>query len=127
MSVNFDPTSKIKVRLGLQPNGPVQMFLTDACAKAMDKYVPFDTGTLAETVVLKSGRINRFNVTADTITYNQAYAKVVYYGERNGKPITLHKDKHRFATPYWDKEMWSAEGSDIVKQVQDFIDRGGKR
>lgn len=126
MPVNMKPTSVIKARLGIDPNGKVQAFFTDACAKAMDRYVPFDTGTLAETVVLQNGDINRVNVTTDTITYDQNYAKVVYYGIRNGKEITIHTDKHSYATKYWDKAMWTAKGQDIVKQVQDYINRGGK-
>ena len=27
---------------------------------------------------------------------------------------------------YWDKRMVSAEMQDVVKEVQDYIDRGGK-
>lgn len=126
MPVDFKPVSEIKARLGIETGGRVHAFLTDTCAKAMDKYVPYDKGNLAETVVLKSGEINRNNVTVDTITYNQEYAKVVYYGIRNGKAITIHKDMHSKATKYWDKEMWTAQGRDIVKQVQDYINRGGK-
>jgi hypothetical protein len=126
MPVNIKPTSVIKTRLGIQKGGRVHSFLTDTCAKAMDKYVPFDTGTLAETVVLKNGDINRTNVTVDTITYSQEYAKIVYYGIRNGKQIVFHTDKHSLATAYWDKVMWTAKGQDIIKQVQDYINRGGK-
>lgn len=125
MPLIVKPASIIKARLGIQPGGKVQSFFTDTCAKAMDKYVPMDTGSLAETVVI-NGQINRSNVTANTITYNQEYAKVVYYGIRNGKPINLHTDKHSKASHYWDKVMWSAEGQDIVRQVQNYINRGGK-
>lgn len=126
MSVELKPVSEIKARLGIETGGRVHAFFTNTCAKAMDKYVPYDKGNLAETVVLKSGEVNRANVTVDTITYNQEYAKVVYYGIRNGKSINIHTDKHSKATKYWDKVMWTAEGKDIVKQVQDYINRGGR-
>ena len=89
----------------------------------MDKYVPFDTGALAETVLI-NGQPTK-NVLDDKIIYEQEYAKVVYYGIRNGKEINIHTDKHAFATTYWDKVMWTAEGKDIVKSVQEFVDRGG--
>ena len=124
MPVKMKPTSVIKARLGIQKGGPAHAFFTATCAKAMDKYVPFDTGTLAATVI-KDGQPTK-NVGVDTIVYEQKYAKVVYYGIRDGKQITIHTDKHKNATTYWDERMWSAEKKDIVKQVQDYVDRGGK-
>lgn len=124
MPVKMKPTSVIKARLGIQNGGSVHAFFTATCAKAMDKYVPFDEGTLAETVIFE-GQPTK-NVTVDTITYETNYAKIVYYGVRNGKKLNYHKDKHELAGRYWDKRMWSAEKDDIVKQVQDYINRGGK-
>lgn len=124
MPVKMKPISTIYADLGIQDGGPVHTFFTATCAKAMDRYVPSDTGTLAETVIL-DGQPTR-NVTEKTITYQTKYAKVVYYGVRNGKPLNYHLDKHKDAGPYWDKMMWSAKGKDIIKQVQDFINRGGK-
>ena len=59
--------------------------------------------------------------------YEQPYAHYVYEGiSKNGKPLNYHTDKHPLAGSHWDKRMVSAEMQDIVKEVQDFIDRGGK-
>lgn len=124
MPVKMKPTSTIIANLGLQDGGPVHAFFTATCAKAMDRYTPSDKGTLAETVIL-DGQPTK-NVTEKTITYQTNYAKVVYYGIRNGKKLKYQTDKHKDAGPYWDKEMWSAKGKDITKQVQDFINHGGK-
>lgn len=124
MPVKMQPVSVIKANLGIEPNGRVQKFFTNECAKYMDRYVPFDEGSLAETVV-QGGQPTR-NVTANTITYEQEYAKVVYYGIRNGKQINIHTDKHANATTYWDKHMWTAHKIDIIKSVQDYVNRGGK-
>ena len=66
------------------------------------------------------------NVTANSITYDMPYAKTVYYGIRQGKPITIHTNKHAQATTYWDKHMWTAQGQEIVKRVQNYVNRGGK-
>ena len=68
------PISQIKARLGIEPDGPngeVQAFLTDACYKHMDKYVPKDSGALRRTVSL----------TKKTITYNSPYAHYMYIGK----------------------------------------------
>ena len=58
------PISEIKVRLGINPDGETQAFLTNTCYKHMDKYVPRDSGALRENVSL----------TKKTITYKSPYA-----------------------------------------------------
>jgi len=113
--LKMEPDGVIMANLGIEPNGRVQRFFTNTCARHMDKYVPYDTGTLASTV----------EVGSDTITYDQPYAKVVYYGIRNGKPLNYSTDKHPLACSYWDRQMVSAEMQDIVKEVQDYARMGG--
>ncbi len=118
------PHSMIYVDLGIQDGGSVHAFFTATCAKEMDPFLPFDTGTLAETAI--QGGQPTENVKTDRIIYETPYAQVVYYGVRNGKPLNYHTDKHKNAGPYWDKRMWTAKGKDIVRQVQNYVNRGGK-
>lgn len=125
VKVNMKPTSVIKVRLGINHKGPVHKFFTNTCALHMDKYVPFRTGALAETVVV-NGKVTS-NVSEDEIVYAQKYARIVYDGVRKGKPLNYRTDKHKLAGPYWDKRMWTAEKDKIIEEVQDYIrTRGGK-
>ena len=112
MPVKLKPTSEIKARLGIEPNGRVQKFFTNTCYKHMDKYVPQRDGNL-RTIV---------DIQADSITYEQEYAKYQYKGiSKSGKPLN-------YKTPgngsYWDKRMVSAEMEQVVQEVQDYI--GGK-
>ena len=117
MPVKMAPTSEIKVRLGIDSNGPVQKFFTHTCRVHMDKYVPFDTGTLATTAQEQP----------TAVIYEQNYAIIVYEGIRNGKELNYKLDKHPLAGPYWDKRMVSAEINDVVSEVQDYIYyHGGK-
>ena len=114
MPVKLKPTSQIKARLGIQPNGRVQKFFTNTCYKHMDKYVPMDEGNLRTIVDVKS----------DSITYESPYAKYQYHGKRaDGTHVVKN-----YTTPgtgtYWDKRMTSAEIQDVVKEVQNYI--GGK-
>lgn len=111
MSVKLKPTNVIKAHLGIEPNGRAQKVLTHSCRVHMDKYLPFDTGTLATTAIEKD----------DMIIYQQPYAKVVYYGKRNGKKINYHLDKHPLAGSYWDKRMVSAEFDDVINEVKKAI------
>ena len=113
MPVKMQPTSVIKARLGLEPNGKVQKFFTNTCYKHMDKYVPKDEGNL---------RIN-VSVQADSITYESPNAHYQYKGiSKSGKPLN-------YQTPgtgdYWDKRMVSAEMQDVVKEVQNYFDKNG--
>ena len=120
MPVKMQPTSVIKARLGIEPNGRVQKFFTSTCAKHMDKYVPFDGGNLAD-----------YHLESDAVVYEQLYAEYQYYGMRKDgthviNPENRDRTKHPLASSYWDKKMVSAEMQDVVKEVQDYINRGGK-
>lgn len=52
-----------------------------------DPYVPYDTGKLSQNVT----------VSDKGVTYNQPYARRVFYGDW----INFHKDKHPLATARW--------------------------
>lgn len=114
MPVQLKPTSQIKAKLGLEPNGRVQKFFTNSCYKHMDKYVPMREGNLRTIVDIQD----------DSITYESPYAKYQYYGVREDGS---HKVEN-YTTPgtgtYWDERMKSAEMQDVVKEVQNYI--GGK-
>ena len=114
MPINMQPTSVIKTHLGIEPNGKVQRFFTNTCYKHMDKYVPMDVGNL-RTIV---------DIQPDRIIYESPYARYQYYGIRQDG---THKVRH-YTTPgtgpYWDKRMWSAEGQNVVNEVQNYI--GGR-
>lgn len=125
MAVELKPISVIEARLGIEPNGPVQKFFTNTCAKHMDPFVPADKETLAKTVWV-DGQPGP-GVGIDTITYEQPYARYVYYGiSKSGKPLNYSKDKHELANSYWDRRMISAKMQDIIEEVQDYVDRGAR-
>ena len=113
MPVKMQPTSVIKANLGIEPNGRVHRFFTNTCYRHMDKYVPMDNGDL------------RTNVSIDTnsITYESPYAHAQYVGFTTG-PVVNYTTPG--TGPYWDERMKSAEMQDVVREVQDYINRGGK-
>lgn len=115
MPVKMQPTSQIKARLGIDPNGRVQKFFTNTCYKHMDKYVPMDKGNL-RTIV---------DINTNSITYESPYAKYQYYGQREDGTHKVKNYTTPGTGPYWDKRMVSAEMQDIVKEVQNYI--GGKK
>ena len=114
MSAKIKPTSVIKANLGIEPNGKVQKFFTNTCYRYMDKYVPKDNGILRENVTIDS----------NSITYEQPYAHAQYIGEVNGGKVTNYTTPG--TGPYWAERMKSADMQNLVAELQDFIDKGGK-
>ena len=144
--VIMKPISIIKANLGIQTNGPVHAYFTKRCAEHMDNYVPLDEGELAyDTRTIETNRI----------IYNAPHAHYMYEGKVMGPNIPIKKngiivgwcspkDKpkhytgmnidyskskargHTQAGPYWDKRMWSAESQEVIKEVQEYVNRGGK-
>ena len=116
MPVKLQPTSVIKAHLGIDPNGRVQKFFTNTCYKHMDKYVPKDNGDLRTNVDIQS----------NSITYESPYAEYQYYGIRNDGTHIVQNYTTPGTGPYWDKRMVSAEMQDVIKEVQNYVNRGGK-
>lgn len=114
MPVKLKPTSEIKARLGIEPNGRVQKFFTNTCYRHMNKYVPMDEGNLRTNVSIDS----------NSITYESPYARYQYYGMRDDGTHQVQNYTTPGTGTYWDKRMVSAEMQDIVKEVQDYV--GGK-
>ena len=110
--MKLNPISTIKANLGIEPNGRVQKFFTDTCAKHMDKYIPLgETGNLRG--IVDKG--------ADYITYESNYAHAQYIGYTKG-PVKNYTTPG--TGPYWDKRMWSAEKDTVIEEVQRYVNRG---
>ncbi len=122
MPIKMKPTSVIKADLGIQKDGPAHKFFTSECAKAMDRYLPWRTGTLARTVI-QDGQPTA-NVKVNRIIYDTGYAIYPYYGVTHGKSMNYRKDMHPEAGPYWDRRMWSVKKDEIINSVQKYVDRG---
>lgn len=140
MPVKLNPTSVIKARLGIEPNGRVQKYFQNQCYRYMDKYVPSDEGNLRKNVDLSD---------PTKIVYNSPYAHYQYEGKLyvmdNGKGAYYSptygfwsdkgKKKHATERPlnhtggrgsHWDKKMVTAEFDSLVAKVQNYVDRGAR-
>lgn len=120
MKLKMQPTSVIEARLGIQEGGPVHAFFTDSCYNHMDKYVPYRP---------HNGDHLRENVEIGTnyILYNMPYASYQYFGIREDGTHRVQNYTTAGTGPYWDKVMWATEKSDVIKEVQDYIDTHGGR
>lgn len=129
----LEPVSKIKANLGLGTNGETQRFFTEECARKMNKYVPYKNGGLQESIFVGD----------DYIDYRSPYSHYQYIGElyvdsKTGKGAFFNENYGYWSRPdttkipsgrplnyhtpgtgnYWDKRMWSAEGKEIIKDVE---------
>lgn len=121
MPVILKPTSVIIADLGLQNGGPAHAFFTHQCRLHMDKYVPY-SGNKPRTHLRED-----ITETTTTITYEKPYAGYQYYGQRKDGSHKVVNYTTPGTGPYWDKRMWSAEKDDIVKEVQNFVNKRGGR
>lgn len=135
----LNPISTIKARIGIEPGGRVQKFFTETCYRYMDKYVPLETGDLRSNVSL----------TTNSITYKSPYAHYMYEGKVMGPNIPLTqkgvpepigwfspKNKPKSYTGadityhtagtghHWDERMKSADMNQVIKEVQNYLNRG---
>lgn len=117
MKVDFKPTSEILIDLGFGPDGPTQKFMQERAYQYMDKYVPMREGHLRyENIDMSDPRY---------IIYDQPYAHYQYIGMRRDGTHVVRNYTTAGTGPYWDQQMMSAEGKDLIKDIQDFINSGG--
>lgn len=110
MNISFDKKGVVKKINKIAQRDDVRKFLANECYREMKPYVPKDTGVLIDTSYSEIG----------VVVYPQDYAKKVYYGWGG---ITIHTNKNRHATTYWDKAMVNAKGGKIAKAVSDYLKR----
>ena len=111
MRVKVDLSGVQKKLDSIANNREVGLFLATTCARYMDQYVPFRTGTLSKQVV---------TTIPHQVTYETDYAKRVY----EAKGITIHTENgHPNATDHWDQAMLVSHENQIAKEVTRFIER----
>lgn len=144
IKVNMKPVNQIVARLGIDKNGDVQRQVTKIVNQRITRYMPYKNGVLA----YKSKYIK----SPTEIEVLGPYARYMYYGEvmvdpktgaagfrdkdgqwksrrgvpkvRSGRPIDYDTTKgHPLAGPKWDQRMMAAEGAQIAKEIQEYVDR----
>ena len=137
MSVKFAPTSRVKVMLGIQPDGPTRKKLISEAYRRMGKYVPGKEGSM----------LNRnAKFTKTSIIYDSPYAHYQYIGKlwvmENGKgayysptygfwskpkgkktPTNIDLNHPSGGGPYWAEEMMTAEGEQLRQNMEEYIRR----
>ena len=103
--VMMNDIHKITRDLGFGRMGKVQRFVDSQLAKGMDKYVPFDTGALKNSV-------NKSVFGSGQLIYDTPYAKQQYNHGRDNK---LRGAK-------WNERFSEREGHKFVRRVQKYVE-----
>ena len=138
--VQMKPISTIKARLGIQNGGKAHAYFTETCFRYMSSFVPGGPSSHLNQVV---------NLRVNAIIYNSPDAHYQWVGKKYVDPkykigafyspdygywsrpgITkiATSQNLKYHTPgtgaHWDKLMWSSKKKEVVKEVQEYVNRG---
>lgn len=102
--VEMNDAQKILKDRGLEKDGRAQLFLSNELRRRSDKYVPFRSGILKNTPIVRPGQI----------IYNTPYARRQWY-ENKGNGLRGKE---------WCIRCWTAEGKEITVALASLV--GGK-
>lgn len=124
VKVKMKPVNTILTRLGVTPDGDVQMFATNSINRRITRYMPYRSSALATKL--------KYIKSPTQIEVAAPYARYQYHGKvmvgKAPKTVTsrdLKYDttKHTLAGPFWDRRLMAAEGGQIAAEVQKYVDR----
>lgn len=120
--VKMKPVNTILTRMGVKPDGDVQMFVTNTVNRRITRYMPFRSGALATKLKhIKS---------ATEIEVLGPYARYQYYGKAMEGPapkvvtdrdLKYDKTKNPLAGPFWDRHLINNEGAQIAADVRRYV------
>ena len=126
IKVEMKPVNRIVSRLGVDPNGDVQMQATRIISDRLYKYIPKRGGVLEK---------SKYITSPTTIEVIQTYATYQYFGKvmvgpppkvATNKDLTYDTSKKALAGPFWDQRMMAAEGAVIASEIQTYVNRRKK-
>ncbi len=120
--VKMKPVNTILTRMGVKPDGDVQMFVTNTVNRRITRYMPFRSGALSTKLKhIKS---------ATEIEVLGPYARYQYYGKVMEGPapkavtdrdLKYDKTKNPLAGPFWDRHLMNNEGAQIAADVRRYV------
>ena len=120
--VKMKPVNTILTRIGVKPDGDVQMFVTNTVNRRITRYMPFRSGALSTKLKhIKS---------ATEIEVLGPYARYQYYGKVMEGPapkavtdrdLKYDKTKNPLAGPFWDRRLIANEGDQIAGEVRRYV------
>ena len=110
LKLRFRPGFQAEMDKGFQK---VQYAFSQQVAKAVDPYVPFDTGTLKNSVNQAS------DFKEGLLVYNTPYARAQYYLHPMGQSNELRGGADRFRGSYWGQRAIADHKDELEKFAHD--------
>lgn len=123
MSYKIKPASVIEMDLGLEPYGEAHNKFAQYCRERMKKYTPNSTGNAEQSSQLNTPKIDG----ECNIVYVESYAGYQYYGMRKDGTHIVKNYTTPGTGPYWDKVMMSIEKEGLEEDMQNWIEKRGKK
>lgn len=133
LKLKMNDTNKILKDHGMQENGAVTKCLRDTVDRFCDPYVPMESGMLKNSKTYPSNH---------EIKYTSPYAHYMYKGQLmvgpTGSSWAKKGEKKHYTSKSlkfqgapkrggeWEKRMMNDRKKDVIKNVQNFIKKGGK-
>lgn len=128
VNVNMNNVNKIIKDHGLDKDGKVTKYLRDTVDRFCDPYIPFNMGPLKNDKEYPDNQ---------SIKYISPYAHYHYKGKKAIGPsrpkgvikkisnIDMKYQGSPTRGPEWDKRMMIARRDDVIKDIENFIEKGG--
>jgi hypothetical protein len=107
ITLTMNDADRIILDTHLGSGGKVEQFFASQLARAMDPYVPFDTGDLK----------NTHTVGKNYVEYHMPYAARQYHENKSGHNGLLRGKE-------WDKRCWLDRRKDLIQAIQGFVEKG---
>lgn len=132
VEIKLDNFKNIEKRLGLDEDGKVTEFFRNKVDSYCDPYIPFSGGSGVHLKDLKT------YPNKSTIQYEAPYAHYHFKGKKAIGPSRPAGIKRKISDidmeyqgapkrgPNWAERMMNDRKQDIIKDVQKFIDNGGR-
>lgn len=109
VDVEIDDLNKISKRIF---DDDVGLFTAETWAKEFNKYVPMDTGTLAQSYTTKPYQV----------IYTQRYSHYQWEGLSNsGKSLNYNKEKHNLAGSHWEQVAYKDRKNVVAQAISNYI------
>ena len=132
IKADLAPVGGIVNRLGVTARGDVQRFHTANTLRRIQRYLPYRTGATIKLMIARMLYYGKVMVDPGTgaagfLTANGWRSRKGVRKVESSRDIQYDKTKNPRAGPFWDKALLAAEGKQMAAELQDYVNRRGRR
>lgn len=141
--VNLGSYQKVLDQMGVGPKGDVQKFYTQNILRRIVKYMPYRSGATIKATQVQSSNTEirsmgphvqmlyfgkvmidpKINAAGFQLSNGQWRSRKGSHKVVTNRDLQYTRTHNPLAGPFWDRRLMAAEGSQIVSETQDYINR----